>query len=155
MLFGLRNNPAIFQRILSGIIHRHKLDAFCTNYIDDILIFSKSFEERLTHLDAFIRAIHSEGFRLKFVKYDFAIPSVRYLGHIIGYNSVKPINDNLAAINSFLVPKTHKQVRHYVRSISITVLSPTPQRFSNHSITYYVRTNHFSGPNSVRKTSTM
>lgn len=37
--FGLKNAPAIFQRILSNIIRRNNLDECCINYIDDILIF--------------------------------------------------------------------------------------------------------------------
>lgn len=76
MLFGLKNSPAVFQRILSGIICRHKLDSFCTNYIDDILVFSKSFEIHLTHLKALINAIRPEGFWLKFIKCDFDTRSI-------------------------------------------------------------------------------
>lgn len=43
--FGLKTSPAIFQRILSGIIRHYDLAKFCCNYIDDILIFFKSFDE--------------------------------------------------------------------------------------------------------------
>ena len=48
--FGLKTAPAAFQRILSGIIHRHGLSSFVVNYLDDILLFSKSFEEHVKHL---------------------------------------------------------------------------------------------------------
>lgn len=48
--FGLKNSPAIFQRILSGIIRKNQLDSFCFNYIDDILIFSNSFTEHIKHI---------------------------------------------------------------------------------------------------------
>lgn len=66
--FGLKTSPAIFQRILSNIIRKHKLSDFTVNYIDDILIFSKSFEEHVEHLSQLLEAIMKEGFRLKLKK---------------------------------------------------------------------------------------
>ncbi|KAK7792869.1 hypothetical protein R5R35_003999 [Gryllus longicercus] len=41
--FGLKTSPAIFQRILSSILKKHKLTEFTENYIDDILIYSPTF----------------------------------------------------------------------------------------------------------------
>lgn len=58
-------SPSIFQSTLSNIIRRHNLNDFYTNYIDDILIFSKTIEEHVTHLGALLKAINEEGFRLK------------------------------------------------------------------------------------------
>ena len=74
MPFGLKNSPSIFQRILSGIIKKNQLEDFCINYIDDILIFSKSFEEHVVHIELLIKAITEEGFKLKFLKCNFATP---------------------------------------------------------------------------------
>lgn len=129
--FGLKTSPAIFQRILSSIIRKHKLSDFTVNYIDDILIFSKSFVEHINHLTQLLEAIKKEGFRLKFSKCTFALDSVTYLGHIIKNNSVSPIKDNLISIRNFPVPRTQKHVRqflgkinfynNYVPNISITL----------------------------------
>ncbi|CAB0029117.1 unnamed protein product [Trichogramma brassicae] len=55
------------------------------------------------------QAIKKEGFRLKFSKCAFAKDSVKYLGHIIQNNSVKPLNDNLISIKKFPVPTTKKE----------------------------------------------
>ena len=53
LLYGLKNASAVFQRILSGIIrrHHHHLQNFWVNYIDDILVFSNSFDDHLQHLE--------------------------------------------------------------------------------------------------------
>ena len=48
--FGMKTSPAIFQRILSNIIRKYKLENFTVNFIDDILIFSKTLEEHVDHL---------------------------------------------------------------------------------------------------------
>jgi len=60
--YGLKNSSAIFQRILSGIIRKNKLDAFCCNYIDDILIFSKTFVGHIKHLEALMEQLGERDF---------------------------------------------------------------------------------------------
>lgn len=116
--FGLKTSPAIFQRILSNILRKYKLTDFSVNYIDDILIFSKSFDEHIGHLKQLLEAILTEGFRLKFTKCTFASAYVKYLGHIIQNNSVKPVKDNLVSIRNFPVPKTQKNIRQFLGKIN-------------------------------------
>jgi len=109
--FGLKTAPAIFQRILSNIIRKHKLSDFCANYIDDILVFSKDFVGHMEHMSKLLEAIMKEGFRLKFSKCIFAADSVKYLGPVIRYNSVSPLKDNLVSIKNFPTPETRKNIR--------------------------------------------
>lgn len=116
--FGLKTSPAIFQRILSNILRKYKLTDFAVNYIDDILIFSKSFSEHITHLTKILEAIMKEGFRLKLTKCTFAENSVKYLGHIIQNNTVRPVKDNLRSIRDFPVPKTQKNIRQFLGKIN-------------------------------------
>lgn len=74
--FGLKTFPAIFQRILSNILRKHELTRFSVNYIDDILIYSPSFEEHIEHIKRVLEAIIKERFRLKFKKCTFTANSV-------------------------------------------------------------------------------
>lgn len=131
--FGLKTSPAIFQRILSNILGKYELTNFAVNYIDDILIFSKSFSEHMNHLTKLLEAIMKEGFRLKFTKCTFAENSVKYLGHIIQNNTIRPVKDNLISIRNFPVPKTQKNIRQFLGKInfyheymlkSATILDP-------------------------------
>lgn len=116
--FGLKTAPAIFQRILRNIIRRNNLDSFCVNYIDDILIFSDTFDNHLHHIKELLKAILKEGFRLKLLKCNFAQKSVKYLGHIIGNNVIKPIIDNVISIKNFPTPKNKKNIRQFVGKIN-------------------------------------
>lgn len=116
--FGLKTAPAIFQRILSNILRKYELTDFAVNFIDDILIFSKSFSEHIDHLRRLLEAIKKEGFRLKFKKCRFASDMVQYLGHIIQNNSIRPIKDNLISIRNFPAPKTQKNVRQFLGKIN-------------------------------------
>ncbi|CAB3230820.1 unnamed protein product [Arctia plantaginis] len=115
---GLKTSPAIFQRILSNILRNNNLKDFTENYIDDILIFSQSFEEHIDHIEKVLKAIIKEGFRLKFKKCTFAATSVKYLGHRIGNNTVKPLKDNIISIRNFPTPKTRKNIRQFLGKIN-------------------------------------
>jgi len=116
--FGLKTAPVIFQRILSNIIRKYKLCSFAVNFIDDILVFSKTFEEHILHLSRLLDAIQTEGFRLKFSKSIFAKNYAKYLGNIIENNSIKPLKDYLTAVKNFPVPETKKNIRQFLVKIN-------------------------------------
>lgn len=117
--FGLKTSPTIFQRILSNIIRKNGLRDFSTCYMDDILIFSRTFEAHIQHLQELLKAICKEGFRLKITKCNFAKTEVKYLGHVLSENTVRPLwGDNLKAIRDFPVPVTKKNVRQFLGKIN-------------------------------------
>ena len=116
--FGLKSCPAIFQRILAGIIRKHKLNGFSVNYLDDILIFSKTFNEHIAHIRALLNAIKIEGFKLKLIKCSFAKNKVTYLGHVIENNTIKPLMDNLKSIREFPTPLNRKNVRQFLGKLN-------------------------------------
>ncbi len=116
--FGLKTSPAIFQRILRNILKRNGLDDFSVNYIDDILVFSKTFDQHLGHLKKILDAIFEEGFRLSLPKCEFAKSKVKYLGHIIENNSIHPVYDNVLPVRDFPVPKNQKNVRQFLGKVN-------------------------------------
>uniref|UniRef100_A0A1B6CSL2 RNA-directed DNA polymerase n=1 Tax=Clastoptera arizonana TaxID=38151 RepID=A0A1B6CSL2_9HEMI len=116
--FGLKNAPATFQRILSNIIRRNNLDTFCVNYIDDILLFSKSWEEHIVHIERLLEVLSAEGFKLKLIKCLFAKQSVKYLGHVISENKVSPCQENLVSIKKLVRPANKSEVRSILGSIN-------------------------------------
>ena len=116
--FGLRNSGPAFQRILSGVIRKNNLQSFCINYMDDILIMSKSFTEHIEHLRRVFNAIREEGWKLKFLKCKFAASSVAYLGHIIENNTVRPLRDNLISIKAFPRPLNLRNIRQFLGKIN-------------------------------------
>ncbi|GAQ92078.1 retrotransposon reverse transcriptase [Klebsormidium nitens] len=54
MPFGLKNAPAFFQRMMDTTL-RAQFE-FCRCYIDDMIIFNKSFDEHLVHLRAVFKS---------------------------------------------------------------------------------------------------
>jgi len=119
MPFGPKTCPAIFQRILSGIIKKYNLTGSYSDYLDEILVYSKSFDEHLKHIQQFLDAIKDSGFHLKLIKCSFAKNSVSYLGHKISkkYSETTDYN-NLKAIKDFLRPQTQKNARLFLGKIN-------------------------------------
>ena len=116
--FGLKISSAVFQRVLSSIIRRNNLTGFAINFIDDVLIFSRTFSEHLQHIRRFLDAVVREGFKLKLLKCRFAADSVDYLGHHIQHNKVSPANDNLTSIKNLKRPNDKSGVKSVLGSIN-------------------------------------
>jgi hypothetical protein len=79
MPFGYRNGPAVFQRVMQSVLSPF-LWIFALVYIDDIVIFSKTFKDHLTHVDAVLQAISSSQITLSPTKCHFAYESLLLLG---------------------------------------------------------------------------
>ena len=68
MPFGLTNAPATFQRLIETCMGDLHLNS-CLLYLDDIVVFSRSFEEHLTRLEAVFQRLHQAGLKLKTSKF--------------------------------------------------------------------------------------
>ena len=63
MPFGLVNSGASFQRLISHILRGLEY-RFALVYIDDIIIFSKSIDEHLVHLEEVFRRLRDANVKL-------------------------------------------------------------------------------------------
>ncbi len=94
MPFGLTNAPATFQRLMECILAGMTGEE-CLIYIDDIVIFSQTFQE---HLKRVFQRLHTACLRLKPVKCKFARREMRYLGHIVSAEGVRTDHDKTMAV---------------------------------------------------------
>ena len=82
MPFGLTNAPATFQRALDVILNRFKWKT-CLVYIDDIIIFSKTVDEHIDHVDEILGIFRTSSVTLNINNCKFFSDSVEYLGHVV------------------------------------------------------------------------
>ena len=113
MPFGLTNAPATFQRCMDVVLSGLKYNS-CLIYLDDVLIFSKSFEEHLESLQQVLDRIINAGLKLNPSKSMFAIPEVTYLGYKITKEGQYPEDTKIEAVKNFPVPKCVKDVKSFV-----------------------------------------
>jgi hypothetical protein len=84
MPLGLKNALALFQRKLQNTFNENQ--KFVLVYIDDLLIFSKSYKEHIAHLDVFFRKVEQNVLILsKKNKMEICKEKINFLGHEIGY----------------------------------------------------------------------
>jgi hypothetical protein len=67
MLFSLTNAPATFQNFINDVLAPY-LNQFCTVYLDNILIYSDTFEEHQEHVNLVLEAFEKAGLYLKLEK---------------------------------------------------------------------------------------
>nr|GEX95954.1 putative reverse transcriptase domain-containing protein [Tanacetum cinerariifolium] len=82
MPFGLTNAPAVFMDLMNRVCKPY-LDKFVIIFIDDIIIYSKDEKEHKEHLKAILKLLKKEELYAKFSKYEFWIPKVKFLGHVL------------------------------------------------------------------------
>ena len=88
MLFGLKNAGACFKKVMDDALARHP-NAKC--YIDDVLIYSATFEQHLAHIEQAFENIAAMGQRTHPSKCVFGAEEVPYLGHLLLANGVRPM----------------------------------------------------------------
>ena len=110
MPFGLKVAPATFQRLMDHVIHGLNCAAA---YLDDLIIFSESWETHLTHLRMVLERLRQAGLTAKSRKCEFAATECVYLGHIVGSGAVKPEKDKTVTVRQFPTPET-KVVRSFL-----------------------------------------
>ena len=82
MPFELTDEPATFQLALDTVLSRFKWKT-CLVYIDDIIIYWKSVDEHIRHVDEILTTLKVAEITLKMKKCNFFSDKVEYLGHLI------------------------------------------------------------------------
>ena len=113
MPFGLCNAPASFQRIMERCMGDLNLRD-CLIYLDDVIIFSTTFEEHLDRLEAVFSRLKQHNLKLKPSKCEFFKAEVTYLGHVVSEEGIRTDPSKLEAVQKWPVPKTIKEVRSYL-----------------------------------------
>ncbi|GBG60815.1 hypothetical protein CBR_g12553 [Chara braunii] len=108
MRFGLCNASGTFQHAMNRIFHDH-LDKFVVVYLDDILIFSKSVEERAQHVETVLSLLRQHKY-----KCEFGRTKILYLGHEVSAEGIRPEDAKVASIRDWPRPHTITEVRSFL-----------------------------------------
>ncbi|UYV60240.1 hypothetical protein LAZ67_1000522 [Cordylochernes scorpioides] len=113
MPFGLCNAPATFERMMDKILKGLKWTmALC--YLDDIVVYSKSFNEHLHRLEIILQCLDKAELRLNPKKCLFGTKRIRVFGHLVDSKGIYPDPEKIEAIAKFLTPKSITDVRSFI-----------------------------------------
>lgn len=80
MPFGLSGSPSTFQRLIDRVLGDAKWQ-HALAYLDDIVIYSRTFEEHLVHLGDVLRKLRAAGITLNPAKAQLCRAEVSLLGY--------------------------------------------------------------------------
>jgi hypothetical protein len=103
MPFGYSNAPSIFQRAIAETLDPYLLK-FVLIYIDDIILYSKTFNEHLQHIDDVFKLLATFKWKIKLSKCQFVKNEVKYLGHKVGNGLIAPLDSNIDKLKNMKKP---------------------------------------------------
>ncbi len=117
MPFGLTNAPASFQREMNRILM--PLIGQCLFvYMDDILVYSPTFEQHIKDLEKVFQIMRENKFSINLKKCEFCKNSVQVLGHILSDEGLKPVPSKVLAISSWKIPNNITQLQSFLGLVS-------------------------------------
>ena len=94
--FGLSQAPAYFQLLIDKVLMG--CSNFAIGYLDDIIIFSKTKEEHLQHLEEIFVRLCKFGLKMKHEKCSFCKKHIQYLGDLVSEKGFEPLPEKLKSI---------------------------------------------------------
>ena len=110
--FGLSQAPAYFQLLIDKALMG--CSSFAMGYLDDIIIFSKTEEEHLQHLEEIFVRLRKFGLKMKREKCSFFKKHIQYLGHLVSEKGFEPLPEKLESIRKMPAPRTAKEVKQFI-----------------------------------------
>jgi hypothetical protein len=113
MPFGMTGAPATFQRFINDTLREH-LDVFCTAYLDDILIYSRTRKEHLSHVRKVLTALRHAGLFAKIQKCEFFKEETTFLGVIVGRHGIRMDPKKVQTIRDWRTPTCLTDVQAFI-----------------------------------------
>ena len=99
MPFGLKNAPSEFQHIMNDIFNNYS--KFTIVYIDDVLVYSTTIDQHISHLNTFLSIVKKHGLVISAKKISLFQTKIRFLGHNIYQGTITPISRSIEFADKF------------------------------------------------------
>ena len=111
--FGLCNAPATFERLMEFVL-AGLIGTSCLVYLDDIVIFSRTFEEHLSRLTEVLTRLRQAGLKLKPAKCFLFRKEIIYLGHVVSKEGIATDPSKTAAMDQYPTPKNIHELKQFI-----------------------------------------
>lgn len=111
--FGLKNAPAIFQRMIDDILREH-IGKVCYVYIDDIIVFSEDYDTHWKNLRLVLASLSKANLQVNLEKSHFLDTQVEFLGYIVTADGIKADPKKVRAISEMPPPTSVKELKRFL-----------------------------------------
>ena len=116
MPFGVRNAPACFQELMQRVLREQR--AWATAYMDDVVVYSTSWDDHLIHIASVLQALKQAGLTANPDKCRWGGRAIEFLGHWIGAGSMTIPDHKIEALGKYTRPQTKRGLRAFIGSVS-------------------------------------
>ena len=109
--FWYRNWSSNFIFVINKAIG-HCSD-FAANYLDDIIVFSRTAEDHMEHLEKIFEALQVADLKIKVLKCKFFKKHISYLGFLIEETGIHCDRSKVKAINKITTPTSIEEVHQF------------------------------------------
>ncbi|MBW0579106.1 hypothetical protein O181_118821 [Austropuccinia psidii MF-1] len=113
MPFGIKNAPSHYQRMMNTIFPKELSEGWLIFYIDDVIIFSETWDSHLSRLERVLQKIVQVNMTISLKKCHFAYSELKALGHFVSGLSLSIDKKKLAAVILKPTPQTKKEMKSF------------------------------------------
>lgn len=113
MPMGTVNATSTFQRLMQQCLGSMHLKE-CVVFLDDILVYSPTFESHLKRLKGVFQRLRDCGLKLKPSKCEFLKSHVQYLGHVVSEDGISTDPEKIDKVKNWSVPRNAKELSSFL-----------------------------------------
>jgi hypothetical protein len=114
MPFVLKNAPTTFMILMDDVV-RPFTNSFVVVYLDDILIFNKTWEEHMQHIQRVFSTLRQHKLYANLRKCSFSMNKVQYLGYIVDEDGVHVAPAKIQVIHDYPTMTTLTELQIFLR----------------------------------------
>jgi putative transposase len=112
---GLLNSPPTFQRVVNETLGNLRWQ-MCLAYLDDIVIYSKTFDQHIKDVDMVCSTLGQADFKLNVDKCELFQREITFLGYKINDQGLLPSDEHVQAMKNFPLPTSSKHAYSFVQT---------------------------------------
>jgi hypothetical protein len=113
MSFGGKNNPSLFARLMTSVLHGYCYK-ICLLYLDDIIVMGKTYEENIARLDLILTRLQAANLKIKPAKCNLFQKELNFLGHHISSSGISTSKSKVEKIVSWATPMSPEHVKSFL-----------------------------------------